>query len=308
MNSRRDFIKQALIATTLVGLSNRGLPSVLDSIVRISILHTNDVHSRIEPFPESDSRNGGEGGFARRAGIINKIRETSSNVLLFDSGDVFQGTPYFNKFGGELEFRLMSEMGYDAMTLGNHEFDNGLEGLVKALTFANFPIICTNYDFSETVLNNKTLPYNIYIKDDIKIGVLGIGIDLNGLVNSRMYGNMRYIDPIVAVNTTSTFLKNEQKCNYIICLSHLGLSYDTDKMSDVLLAKETKYIDLILGGHTHTSLERPYRFRNKQGKEVIICQAGQNGVSLGVLDLYFEKRTRKKLTALYTTKKNNNQV
>ena len=119
---------------------------------------------------------------AQRAGLINSIREKEDHVLLLDAGDIFQGTPYFNFYGGELEFKLMSTMKYDAATLGNHDFDNGLIGLKKQLPFAKFPFLIANYDFSKTILKDKFNPYKIFNKGGIKIGVFGIGIELEGLV------------------------------------------------------------------------------------------------------------------------------
>ena len=272
------------------------------SVVKLTILHTNDVHSRIEAFAANDNKNPGMGGFARRAALIKKIKKEEKNVLLFDAGDIFQGTPYFNKYGGELELRLMSEMGYDAATIGNHEFDNGLEKLSKVLKYASFPFICSNYDFSNTPMNGKTIPYKVFTIDDIKVGVMGLGIELKGLVSTDLYGKTVYEDAAVAAARTAYLLKKVIKCDLIICLSHLGLKYENDKISDMSLAKQSKYIDVIIGGHTHTPIDKPYRFRNSDNKEVIICQVGSNGVKLGRLDFYFERKSKLKFAAHYTTK------
>lgn len=309
MNSRRDFIKGTLAGAALLGLWSSPLYSYArKNLVKITILHTNDVHSRIEPYPLNDPKNPGMGGFARRAAVVKKIREEEKNVLLFDAGDIFQGTPYYNKYGGELELKLMSEMGYTAATIGNHEFDNGLEGLADVMKNSNFPFICTNYDFSKTPLAGKTIPYKVFEVDGIRVGVMGMGIDPAGLVAAPLYGNTVYTDAAESAAAMTHQLKFEEKCDLIICLSHLGLSYDSKKISDMALAKQSKNIDLIIGGHTHTLIDPPRKVRNSDNKEVIICQVGANGVRLGRLDYYFERKTKIKFAGYYTTKKINNQV
>ncbi len=179
----------------------------LKSANKLTILHTNDQHSRIEPFDASYTKNPNQGGFARRASLIQQIRNQESNVLLLDSGDIFQGTPYFNFFGGELEFKLMSMMKYDASTMGNHDFDNGLEGFLKVLPNARFPFICSNYDFKNTILDGKTSPYKIFNKNGIKVGIFGVGIQLDGLVGKKQYAETVYSDPIDVAQHYSDFLK-----------------------------------------------------------------------------------------------------
>ena len=186
-----------------------------------------------------------------QAGLIKLIREQEEHVLLFDAGDIFQGTPYFNYYGGELEFKLMSEMKYDAATLGNHDFDNGLDGLKRQLPHAKFPFLIANYDFSNTKLKDVFKPYKVFKKGGIKIGVFGIGIELDSLVPRELYKNTIYEDPIKKANHYSDLLKNKESCELIVCLSHLGLKYKTNKISDMKLARETRFIDLIIGGHTH---------------------------------------------------------
>ncbi len=270
---------------------------------KLTILHTNDQHSRIEPFDSSYSRNPNQGGFARRAALIKQIREKESNVLLLDSGDIFQGTPYFNMFGGELEFKLMSLMGYDASTMGNHDFDNGLEGFLKVKPNAKFPFICSNYDFKNTILDGQTEPYKIFNKDGIKVGIFGIGIELDGLVGKKSYLETKYLDPVETAQYYGNFLKNEKKCDLVVCLSHIGYKYDgEDKISDVTLAPQTENIDLILGGHTHTFLPEPQKYTNKVGKTVLVNQVGWAGLLLGRLDFYFDKEKNVKNIAW------NNQV
>ena len=258
---------------------------------KLTILHTNDQHSRIEPFDSSYSRNPNQGGFARRAALVQKIREEEKNVLLLDSGDTFQGTPYFNFFGGELEFKLMSMMGYDASTMGNHDFDNGLEGFKKVQPNAKFPFICSNYDFKNTILNGQTLPYKVFNKNGIKVGIFGVGIELAGLVGKKSYGETVYLDPVDIAQHYAAFLRNEKKCDLVICLSHIGYDYKDDprKISDKILAAKTDGIDLILGGHTHTFLPEPQSFTNRAGKNVLVNQVGWAGLLLGKINFYFDK-------------------
>ncbi len=267
-----------------------------NSDYKLTILHTNDQHSRIEPFDSSYSRNPNQGGFARRAALIQKIREEEKNVLLLDSGDTFQGTPYFNFFGGELEFKLMSMMGYDASTMGNHDFDNGLEGFKKVLPNAKFPFICSNYDFKNTILDGQTLPYKVFKKNGIKVGIFGVGIELAGLVGKKSYGETVYLNPVEIAQHYATYLRNEKKCDMVICLSHIGYDYKDDpkKISDKILASQTEGIDLILGGHTHTFLPEPQTFVNKSGQNVMVNQVGWAGLLLGRINFYFDKNKKVK--------------
>jgi len=286
MASRRLFIKQS-------GLSAIGL-SLLPQLsfgnnkdIKLTILHTNDMHSHIHPF--TSGRNKGLGGMAERAALIKQIRKQEEHVLLLDAGDIFQGTPYFNFYGGELEFKLMSEMKYDAVTLGNHDFDNGLEGLKKQLPHANFPFLIANYDFSDTILNDTFKPYKVFRKGDLKIGVFGIGIELEGLVPKKLYQNTVYQDPIEKANYYATLLKKKEKCDLVICLSHLGFKYKTDKLSDMTFVSQTRDIDLIIGGHTHTFLKKPVTQLNLDKKEVLINQVGWAGINIGKIDFHFSQ-------------------
>ncbi len=285
--TRRRFIENSLIAG--VGLSSGLIGKNADkSLPKLTILHTNDVHSRIEPFPMDGGRNQGLGGAARRAALIKKIRAEENNVLLLDSGDIFQGTPYFNFFGGELEIKLMSEMGYDLATIGNHDFDGGIDGLDKQLPHANFDFVSANYDFSNTVLNGKVKSHKIFMKNGLKVGVFGLGIELRSLVPKELFKETRYNDPLVYGQRIATQLKQDEQCDLVICLSHLGYQYRDNKVSDVILAQNTSDIDIILGGHTHTFMSKPDIRRNKKGDEVIINQVGWAGIMLGRLDIEFE--------------------
>ena len=266
------------------------------NIQRLTILHTNDVHSRLEPFPMDGGKYEGQGGVAMRAALIEKIRREEQHVLLLDAGDIFQGTPYFNLYKGEPEIKAMSMMKYDAATMGNHDFDAGVEGFAKQLPHANFPIVIANYDFTETALEGKTKPYQIFTKGKIKIGVFGVGIKLKGLVPEDAYGRTKYIEPIQIAKSISEKLKKKEKCDLVICLSHLGYSYNYNKVSDMILAKETEHIDLIIGGHTHTFLDRPTVMKNKIGKEVVINQVGWGGLRLGRLDYIFDSKKSSNLS------------
>lgn len=298
-----------VIAFFFLGCSFAGVHKTSkDEYVKITILHTNDTHSRIDGFATNDPKLGGLGGFAKRAALIKKIRSQEKNVLLFDSGDIFQGSPYFNFWGGELEFKLMSQMGYDAATIGNHEFDNGIDGFAKTLPFAKFPFLNCNYDFSKTVLKDKIQPYKIFEIQGIKIGVFGIGVELEGLVNKQQYGEIIYHNAYHKAAEISHLLKKDLNCDLIICLSHLGAFCDESKYCDVELAKQSKNIDLILGGHSHTQIDKPFKYVNSDGKEVIICQVGWAGIKLGRIDYYFNIKKGIKFSENYTTKIIKNQV
>ncbi len=286
MSNRRHFIKQSGLGA--IGLSL--IPQLSfgnNKDIKLTILHTNDMHSHIHPF--TSGRNKGLGGMAQRAALIKQIRKQEEHVLLLDAGDIFQGTPYFNVYGGELEFKLMSEMKYDAVTLGNHDFDNGLEGLKKQLPHANFPFLIANYDFSDTILKNTFKPYKVFRKGDLKIGVFGIGIELEGLVPKKLYQNTVYQDPISTANHYANLLKQKERCDLVICLSHLGFKYKGEKISDMTFAGQTRDIDLIIGGHTHTFLKKPVKQLNLDEKEVLINQVGWAGINIGKIDYHFSQ-------------------
>ena len=222
--------------------------------------------------------------------LIDLIRSEERNVLLLDAGDIFQGTPYFNIHGGELELRLMSNLGYDAATMGNHDFDGGIDGFDRVLKHANFPFLCANYNFDNTVLKGKTKPYQIFYKDHLKIGIFGLGVELDGLVSPALFKETSYLDPLQKAQEIATLLKKDEKCNLVICLSHLGYIPRLNKMCDTVLATETSNIDLILGGHTHTFMEKAEIHKNKIGQPVLINQVGFAGLMLGRIDFYFNKK------------------
>ena len=288
---RRDFIKNTAASSSLLTLGRLSLSSfnTLENTKKITILHTNDTHSHIDPFPSDDPRNPNQGGAARRASIIDTIRREEENVLLLDAGDIFQGTPYFNYYGGELEFKLMSMMQYDIATLGNHDFDNGIDGFYAQLPHAKFDFVSANYDFKNTLLDGIVKPYKIVKKSGLKIGVFGLGVELEGLVDKKLYKETVYNNPVEIAKDIVSTLKEEHKCDLIICLSHLGFKYknEPEKVCDIILAQQTKDIDLIIGGHTHTFLDKPVIEKNSIGKEVLINQVGCYGINLGRIDFYF---------------------
>lgn len=287
---RRAFIKNTSTAA-IAGLSGLSINSCIqDSKKHITILHTNDVHSHIDAFPKNHSEFPNLGGLARRAALVESIRKENKNTLLFDAGDIFQGTPYFNFYGGELEFKLMSMLKYDAATIGNHDFDNGLNGLYAQLPHAKFELLSANYDFSNTLMHGHTKPYKIYLLDGLKIGVYGIGIALKGLVSKKLCKETVYLDPYEIALDTERTLKEEEKCDLVICLSHLGYEYEAweNRPDDLTLAKKTNSTDLIIGGHTHTFLDKPSIVKNNRDMQVLVNQVGCFGINLGRIDFYFD--------------------
>jgi len=287
---RRKFISRTAASSTFIGLGGLSLNSCLKSSTKhITILHTNDVHSHIDPFPSSHSAYPNLGGLGRRATMVDQIRKENPNTLLFDAGDIFQGTPYFNFYGGELEFKLMSMLKYDAATIGNHDFDNGINGLFAQLPYASFDFLSANYDFTNTLMEGHVKPYKIYLVDGIKIGIFGLGIELAGLVTKKLYQETVYLDPIEIAQELSLKLKEEEKCDLIVCLSHLGYQYENQqKPDDLKLAANTENIDLIIGGHTHTFLDRPTIAINRKDQQMLVNQVGCFGINLGRIDFYFD--------------------
>ncbi len=298
MLNRKKFIRQAALSAGAI-LAGPSILSAADyfSPLKVTILHTNDTHSRLEPFPMDGGRNQGLGGIAGRGQLINQIRREEEHVLLLDAGDIFQGTPYFNLYKGEPEIKAMSALKYDATTIGNHDFDAGMENLATQLIrHANFPMLICNYDFTATPMEHKTQPFKIFKKGKIKIGVFGIGIEAKGLIPDNLFGATKFLDPIQKANEVANTLKRKEDCDMIICLSHLGNKYkENNLISDELLAKDSENIDLIIGGHTHTFLDKPVVYANKRGDDVIVNQVGFAGIILGRLDFEFSKFSGKKL-------------
>ncbi len=298
MMNRRIFIRN--IAAGTAGLTLGAAPLKLlasDEFVTISIMHTNDIHSHIEPFESNNKRYSQKGGLARISEIVKEQRKINPGTFLFDAGDMFQGTPYFNYFKGELMFKTMSAMGYDLGTIGNHEFDNGLQGILEPLPHLKFPLITSNYDFSDTILAGKFEKYKIYKQQGIKIGVYALGVELKGLVAEKNYGKTVYNNPVTVAREMEEFLKKEKECDLVVCLSHLGLEYSNDKVSDKVIADETFYTDLIIGGHTHTYLKEPLLRTNKAGQQIIVNQAWWGGLVMGKIDFVFSRSDKKQIAA-----------
>ena len=294
---RRNFIKKTSASLALASVGGLTFKSCETKPKHITILHTNDTHSQIEPFDPNHHKFANKGGVARRASLIQKVRNENPNTLLLDAGDIFQGTPYFNYFGGEIEFKLMSLLKYDAATMGNHDFDNSIEGFHHQLPNANFDFVCANYDFKNTILNTLVKPYKIFFKGGIKIGVFGLGIELQNLVSPELFKETTYLDPIEITKDITRELKENKNCDLIICLSHLGYHYkNTQKVSDLKLATATKDIDLIIGGHTHTFLPKPTLVKNVNNETVIVNQVGAYGVNLGRIDFYFDNQSNKEIS------------
>lgn len=253
------------------------------STKEIIILHTNDTHSRIEPLPLTDPYNPGKGGVVNRKAMIDSIRNVHSNILLLDAGDFVQGTPYYNLFKGRAEVESLNLIGYDAVTLGNHEFDYGLDTLQMILQKLDCPVICCNYNVTNTPLKGVVQPYHIFERGGVKIGVIGAGIQPDGLIQKDKYAGPIYLPVIETVNKYARILRKKKKCDIIICLSHIGHS------EDIKLAQASEHIDIIIGGHSHTFLEQPVNTPNQKGKEVFVYQAGSHGSQIGEIKITLQK-------------------
>lgn len=256
------------------------------------ILQTSDTHSRIEPVSlQAADRNAGLGGVVRRVSFVKQAREGYPGALLFDCGDISQGTPYYNMFQGELEVKMMNLMKYDAMTIGNHEFDFGLENMARLFRLADFPVVCANYEVAGTPLEGLVKPYVVLEREGVRIGVFGLSTRLEGLVQADKCAGVVYRDPIPVAREVVKQLRGEEHCDVVICLSHLGLyGSGLGDAGDEVLAAQTEGIDLILGGHSHTYMERPAFYENADKKEVPVMHTGKNGAYVGMLKLELEER------------------
>jgi 5'-nucleotidase len=250
---------------------------------RLSILHTNDTHSRIDPYPVGSSM-AGMGGIAARMELLRTIRSETAQSILLDSGDFFQGTPFFNFYKGEVEIRAMQQLGYDVATLGNHDFDAGMDNLYTQLKKAEFPVVCSNYSFGRHALSLRCQPSLVIRRDVLKIGVFGLGINPQGLIPPALSPQLKYLDPFQSARQQARRLRILYGCHMVICLSHLGLGYADDRPSDRRLAREVSGIDLIVGGHTHSFLDQPELYFNPAGQPVYVVQAGHSGLRLGKVD------------------------
>ncbi len=255
--------------------------------VQVVVIHTNDTHSCVMPINANmaDTALADRGGYLRRVALLKEERKANPDLLLFDSGDFSQGSPYYSLFKGDVEVGLMNEMKYDAATIGNHEFDFGIDNMVRIFRLAKFPIVCCNYDFTGTPLADIVKPYVVLYRKGLKIGVFGVCPELAGLVSEANYGCIKYEDPISKANETAAYLKEKEKCDAVICLSHLG--WDIDGIDDTELVPATRNIDLVLGGHSHTYFKRLEYLNNLDGNPVPVDQNGKSGLWIGkmVLDM-----------------------
>ena len=264
-------------------------PDSAQKTKQLVILQTSDTHSRIEPIAvNAADRYAGMGGTVRRATFIKEARKINPNLLLFDCGDISQGTPYYNLFQGEVEVKMMNLMGYDAMTIGNHEFDFGLDNMARLFRMAHFPVVCANYDVTGTVLEGLVKPYVVLERGDMKIGVFGVSPKMEGLVQADKCEGIVYNDPIVAAQEVTDLLRTKEGCDVVICLSHLGFRLKNE-VCDEKLAAATRGIDVILGGHSHTFMEKPAFCLNAEGKSIPVLHTGRSGIFVGELDLTLTK-------------------
>ncbi|MCR4765951.1 MAG: metallophosphatase [Bacteroidaceae bacterium] len=260
---------------------------------KLYVLHSSDTHSRIDPIDSSKpGRNAGMGGVTRRAGLVNQFRQEHPDMLLFDCGDISQGTPYYNLYQGEVEVKAMNLMKYDAMTIGNHEFDYGLDNMARLFKMAEFPIVCSNYDFEGTVVEGLVKPYVVLKRNGVKIGVFGLSPQLEGLVQQTKCEGVVYHKPAAVANRMVMILREQEKCDVVICLSHLGIERNpgVDEVYDNVIVPQTHGIDLVLGGHTHTFMEKPEQVKDADGKSVPIMHIGNNGVYMSQTVLTLQKK------------------
>lgn len=276
----------------LITLFCIGLHSQAQNVKELLILHTNDTHSRIDPLPITPDfpERSNKAGYVRRATLVRNLRAQHPDLLLFDCGDFSQGTPYYNMFQGEVEVKLMSEMGYDAGAIGNHEFDFGIENMKRIFTQASYPIVCANYDFNGTVLEGIVKPYVILKRNGLKIGVFGLSPRMEGLVSGSNFKGVTYKDPVKCANEVAEHLKIKEHCDVVICLSHMGWKAGVNNPEcDEYIIERTRHIDVILGGHSHSYFKEPIYYRNVDGDQVILQQMGKNGQFVGTLKLTFTK-------------------
>lgn len=296
---RREFFKTTGMA--ILGLSlGIGWKEWLyaDDLFRVTLLQTNDTHSRIDPFPPDSGRNAGLGGIARRATFVKQVRRENPHTLLLDAGDVFQGTPYFNLYRGKIEYHTMSLCGYDVVTLGNHEFDNGVASLHQAMEYAQFAFVNCNYLIADTPLVHRVKPYVVQSLGEIRIGITGVGVRLDNLVAPKNRENIGYLDPRPRLKQIVNRLRYDHRCALVVVISHLGIDGRGDQPGDRQLAKEVEGIDFIVGGHSHTFMRQPEVLQSPSGRPVYIFQVGYGGIYVGRSDLFFR---RDKLVGVYSS-------
>jgi len=288
MIDRRKFLSSSAVFGAALVTLPRSFAFAEDEVV-ITILHTNDTHSQIDPLPAND-KNAGKGGIARRATLVKRVRKENPNTLLIDAGDVLQGTPYFNFYRGEVEYKAMSAVGYDASTLGNHEFDNGVDALAAALKFANFDIVSSNYDVKGTALEGRVKPYVVKTVGGIRVGLFGLGISPTALITPQNFKGITYLDPVVVARNVVKTLREQERCALVVCLSHLGYPFKdrpTTNIDDAKLAAQVDGIDFIASGHSHLFMDKPVEQTQPCGAKTLIFQVGKSGINVGRVDFTF---------------------
>ncbi|MEP6741314.1 MAG: metallophosphoesterase [bacterium] len=263
------------------------LLDVLAGETLITILHTNDTHSQIDPLPDNDKQYAGKGGVARRATLVKRVRKENPNTLMIDAGDVFQGTPYFNFYKGEVEYKSMSLIGYDVVTLGNHDFDNGVDALAAAMKFANFDFVSCNYDLRGTPLETRVKPYLVRTLGGVRVGLFGLGISPDNLITPDNFKGVKYLDPVTSARGVVETLRQRERCNLVIGMSHLGYypNPDSAQIGDTQVASQVDGIDFIASGHTHTFMQKPVLTKQPSGNDTIIFQVGRSGIYVGRVDM-----------------------
>ena len=277
MKMRRIVMMIALLLVVVCG-SAKGTK-------KITVLHTSDTHSCILPLNKSlaDTLLADRGGFLRRIAMLKQERLKEPNLLLFDCGDFSQGSSYYTMFKGDVEVELMNRMHYDAATIGNHEFDFGLDNMIRLFKMAEFPIVCSNYDFGDTELKDIVKPYIVLKRQGVKIGVFALCPPLEGLVSAKNYGPLKFLDPVEVTTRMVDVLRRQEKCDVVICLSHLG--WEVSEYPDDKFISQTSGIDLVLGGHSHTYLKTLGYVTDKEGRQVPVDHEGKHAVFVGKMQL-----------------------
>jgi 5'-nucleotidase len=276
-----------LLATPVSSAISAPLLEVAAGETLITILHTNDTHSQIEPLPANDGQYPNMGGVARRATLAKRIRKENPNTLLIDAGDVFQGTPYFNFYKGEVEYKSMSLIGYDVVTLGNHDFDNGVDALAAAMKFANFEFVSCNYDVRGTPLESRVKPYVVRTFNGARVGLFGLGVSPDNLITPENFKGVKYNDPVKAAQDVVKILREREHCNLVVAMSHLGYYQNAREggVGDSQVAAQVDGIDFIASGHTHTFMKQPVITKTPSGGSTIIFQVGRSGIFVGRVDM-----------------------
>lgn len=299
---RRGFLKASIVGGAAVAFpstvaqlfSTSAMASLAEPLLEvapgetlITILHTNDTHSQIDPLPDNDKQYPGKGGVARRATLVKRIRKENPNTLLVDGGDVFQGTPYYNFYKGEVEYKSMSLIGYDVVTLGNHDFDNGVDALAAAMKFANFDFVSSNYDVRGTPLEKVVKPYVVRTLGGVRVGLFGLGISPNNLITPDNFKGVKHLDPVRMARGVVKLLREQERCQLVVGMTHLGYYPNPreGEIGDSQIAAQVEGIDFIAGGHTHTFMRKPVAVKTPSGGNTIIFQVGRSGIYVGRVDL-----------------------